>query len=460
MVRALREDERPRAQAKAQAQTERGERGPWNARLAKIVSRRAEREVGVSTASASVPPRDTKAPHSVVVRRALPAHGRSGEPLHAFVGRARSVVIERFVAEMRARNLGRGDLARAELIEDLPFFLADLEDALRDPTTTSTCARTLPAASRHGVQRHERGFDLGAILREYALLRQCIFRVAKEHGLSPNLDEIEALDRCVDAAIADAAAAYGRVRDAELAAERRALDEERERLRQAVRSRDDLVAIVSHDLKNPLTAITLSAAQLRREVVRADATRSDRLLDSVERAAHRMTRLIVDLLAIAKIEAGQLRVLAAEIDARTLVDEAVEAIRPLAEHRSIELVVEGPAEVALVACDRERILQVLENLLGNAVKYTPERGTIRVALELVGEHARITVADDGPGIGADAIRHVFDRFWQGPGRTKPGAGLGLAIAKGIVDAHRGQMGVVSDVGRGSSFWFTLPVRAG
>ncbi len=417
----------------------------------------------MTTARASAPSREPSTPHSVVVRRAVPAQVEPDEPLHAFIARARSLVIERFVREMRARNLARGDLARAELIEDLPFFLADLEDALREraaaPSRVPSGPGTIAAASRHGVQRHERGFDLGAILREYALLRQCIFRVAAEHGLSPSLDEIESLDRCVDAAIFDAAAAYGRARDAELAVERRALDEERERLRQAVRSRDDLVAIVSHDLKNPLTAITLSAAQLRRSVVRADTTRADRLLDSVERAAHRMTRLIGDLLAIAKIEAGQLRVTVAEIDLKELVDDAVEAIRPLAEHRSIELSVCAPEGVALVGCDRERILQVLENLLGNAVKYTPERGTIRVRLETSDEHARITVDDDGPGIGEEAIRHVFDRFWQGPGRTKPGAGLGLAIAKGIVDAHRGRMGVESTLGHGSTFWFTLPIRA-
>jgi signal transduction histidine kinase len=434
--------------------------GPLGARLAKIVGRRGETNVRESAApsapDASVRARDTldtpapttHTPTSVVIRRSMVS--APVEPLHELLSRSRPRLIERFVQEMRERQ-AFGDLARVELVEDLPFFLADLADAVRERAGGGTAS-----ARRHGVHRRERGFDLAAVLREYAVLRRCIHAHLAEHGVRPTSAELELLDRAIDDAMIDAATAYGRARDAEVHAERQNLEGERERLRQAVRSRDDVVAIVSHDLRNPLTAITISAAQLRREIVRADPLRSGRLLDTVERAAHRMTRLIGDLLAIAKIEAGQLTVDREPNDPVALVEEAVEALRPISDQRAITLAMAVSGPMASVGCDRGRILQVLENLLGNAVKYTADRGAVQVIVEGTDEGVCVRVRDDGPGIGPEAIGHVFDRFWQGPGRTRPGAGLGLAIARGIVEAHGGRIGVDSELGRGSTFWFVLP----
>lgn len=408
-----------------------------------------------SDLAAKAPVRD-----SAVLRRASHEPSRSSLATSAalslanLLSTARPRLIEGFVQEFR-RELACDGVPRAALIEDLPWFLADLEDRLREPSTRPSTV----AARRHGEGRRRHGFELATIIREFALLRRCILALAREHEVTVLEPELEIVDRCVEDALVDVAVAYGRARDAELEVERRALDEERERLRQAVRSRDDVVAIVSHDLRNPLTAITLSTAQLRRPAMRADEGRAARLLDSIERAASRMRRLIEDLLAIAKIEAGQLHVVKTPIDLRVLLEESVEAIRPLAEDRSIEVAL-VPGGPAVVDCDRERILQVVENLLGNAVKFTQERRGIRVAVTSRSGVVQVAIDDDGPGIAPEAVAHVFDRFWQGTaqglGRARPGAGLGLAIAKGIVEAHGGEMGVESVVGRGSTFWFTLP----
>ncbi len=387
--------------------------------------------------------------HSVVTTSAAPrTEPISSEPLQVFLARTRSQLIERFVYDMREHHVGREDASRTELIEHLPFFLADVEDALDRDDSAHASMR----AGEHGQRRFRLGFDLGGVLYEYAILRRCILRMMDDEGLSPTLREVDVLNRCLDAAMSDAAVSYARERDVEL-------EEERERLRVAVRSRDDLVAIVSHDLRNPLTAITLGITQLRRAGSEKMGERSERVLDSIARSADRMGRLIEDLLAIAKIEAGQLHIEAATIDARSIVEDAVMIARPLAETKSIAVHMSLPDEPLLVACDRGRVQQVIENLVGNALKFTGPGGAITVRAEVDDATVRFVVEDNGPGIAPEALPYVFDRFWQGPGRTSIGAGLGLAIARGVIDAHGGTMMVESTLGRGSTFSFTLP-RAG
>jgi signal transduction histidine kinase len=378
--------------------------------------------------------------------------------LAALLASRRADIVERFALSMRESGLGE-DTPRSELISHVSFFLADLEEALIEGAAdepfeppSSTTARA------HGRERYGLGFDLGALVREYGHLRRAIVSIAAEHGLVPTPHENDILATAIDVALAEAASGYASQRDAELIAERDALSLERARLEDAVRFREDIVAIVSHDLRSPLTAIALTVRQLSRLAVDPSVTqRRDELLSTIQRAGDRMARLIADLLDVATIEAGTLEVEATVISATSLLTEAVDGVRPMAEQKSIELVVRADAPELYVHADRERIQQVLANLLGNAVKFTPEGGRVFAEAELRAGAVHFCVRDSGPGIPRDQLPHVFDRFYQGTAGKRRGAGLGLAIAKGIVEAHGRSIFVESDEGKGATFSFTLPL---
>jgi signal transduction histidine kinase len=384
-------------------------------------------------------------PASDVFRSAL---ARGDEPLHVLLERDRAAIVESFVRCVRDENLAGNNTPRAVLIDDLSFFLADLADALRGGTT-----RISDHARGHGNRRHRLGFRLDLVLREYAILRRCILDYIRDAKITPSLDELARLGVAIDTAMMDAALAYAADRDTELRMEREALMEERERLRRTVASRDEVLAIVSHDLRNPLASISLGVDQLRR-YGQTDEDRRERILDSVKRAALRMGRLIEDLLAIAKFDAGQLALQLGDHPAGLLVDDAFAVVGPQAEAKSIRLTSNVP-DGLLVRCDRDRLLQVLGNLIGNAIKFTPERGEIAIDAEARESIVLLKVRDNGSGIPAEALPYVFDRFYQGPGKRPGGAGLGLAIARAVVEAHGGGIGVDSELGSGTTFWFTI-----
>lgn len=240
------------------------------------------------------------------------------------------------------------------------------------------------------------------------------------------------------------------------------LDLERQvsRERKAVRARDDLVAVVSHDLKNPLGVIQMQAALLLRNAQPGDEEPSRRLRASAERiqrAVERMNALIHDLLDLAAIEAGRFTLHRRPEEVRDVVDEALMILRPLADNKRISLeehVIDAPR----VELDRERFFQVLSNLVGNAIKFTPEGGTVSVRTEQHGEELLFTVSDTGPGVAADQLPHVFDRYWQAGLEQRKGSGLGLYIAKGIVEAHGGRIWVEPPGAGGASFKLTLPTQ--
>ncbi len=226
----------------------------------------------------------------------------------------------------------------------------------------------------------------------------------------------------------------------------------------ATRARDDLVAIVSHDLRNPIHTIHMAASFLL-EIAPANDRRvqARRQLEVVQRSATRANRLIQDLLDVAKIQAGGLAVDPVAGDIASLITEAVEAAAPLAAAAQIKVVPNILEAMPAVSSDRERMLQVFANLMGNAIKFTPKGGEIRVHTALEPGEVRITVADTGPGIPQENLDHVFDRYWQAKSTAKLGTGLGLSIAKGIVEAHGGRIWAESPPGSGAEFNFTLPL---
>lgn len=225
-----------------------------------------------------------------------------------------------------------------------------------------------------------------------------------------------------------------------------------EAAQRSARARDDVLAIVSHDLRGPLHAIGLACEALR-SVVTEEATR---YIGAIERASHRAERLIKDLLEASAIENGALTLDIRPIDAAAVVRQAAADHELLAKETHGAISTKLPASPLLVSADRDRVLQVLQNLIGNALKHA--RGTpIELSLTKRDDAAIFSVRDGGPGITETELPHIFDRYWRGRTKRSGGAGLGLAIAKGIVDAHGGHIGVTSQASNGTEFAFTLPL---
>jgi len=227
---------------------------------------------------------------------------------------------------------------------------------------------------------------------------------------------------------------------------------------QAVAAREQVLAIVSHDLRNPLNAITLAAQLLQMNELSADDREQ---VDTIELSAKRMSRLIADLLDITRLEGGKrLPIEPERVEAETIVSEAYELFKAQAAAQQITLRYEVVQSTPPVHADRHRVMQVLSNLIGNALKFVPADGVIFCRAEPAMRDVLFTVADDGPGIRREDIGRIFSPYWQSERAERMGAGLGLPIVKGIVESHGGRIWVESEEGRGTRFYFTLPVDRG
>jgi len=225
-----------------------------------------------------------------------------------------------------------------------------------------------------------------------------------------------------------------------------------------VRLRDHIVAVVSHDLRNPLTAINGTAAVLKRmQDLGEKSAAVQRQADLIGRAVERMNRLISDLLDAARIEAEGLTISPEETTLDVVMEEIADAFEPLAHERSIQLQVDRTPRECRLFVDRTRLAQVFSNLVGNALKFTPSGGRVSVRVEECNDQeSRFCVRDTGPGIRETDLPHIFNAYWQSEHTKTGGAGLGLAIAKGIVEAHGGRLWVESTPGEGAAFYFVLP----
>jgi PAS domain S-box-containing protein len=230
-----------------------------------------------------------------------------------------------------------------------------------------------------------------------------------------------------------------------------------EAARRAARMRDEVLGVVSHDLRNPLSVVRMCVSTLLDDPPPPIDTARE-LVREMSNSVDWMERLIQDLLDVASIEAGRLRLNRQVLDATTVFEEAVSLARSLADRSGPEVEATIPGRLPGVLADADRVLQVFANLVGNAVKFTPGAGRITLSAVAQDHYVLFSVSDTGPGIEETERERLFDRYWQAQrvGR-RGGAGLGLAISHGIVDAHGGEIRVESQPGKGSTFTFTLPV---
>jgi signal transduction histidine kinase/DNA-binding NarL/FixJ family response regulator len=245
-------------------------------------------------------------------------------------------------------------------------------------------------------------------------------------------------------------------RRAALAVDNARLYEEAQR---AVRARGEVLRVVSHDLGNALSAVAVNTTVLLRTLPQeagwAEQARA-RLL-AMRGLVEQLQRLRQDLLDAVAVDAGKLAVEPSRNDPWSILQQVIEEFAPLAAERSLALEMEAPQGLPEVWADRLRVLQVFGNLVGNATKFTPAGGRVTVGAEAAGEAVVFRVSDTGIGIAPDDLPHVFDRFWKTPQHNQMGVGLGLAITRGIVEAHGGEIRVESRPGEGTTFSFTMPV---
>lgn len=366
--------------------------------------------------------------------------------LHELLLERRGELIDRFVSATRSRGLPPEGATRKAIIDHLNVFLDDVAATLRRQAArpASPVEFDGEAARVHGAQRWGIGYDLDGLVREYGVLRRCILEFIEEADADVDLRTFDQVAELLNVGIAEA------------------VDEFLRRKGEALRAtREEAVAIVAHDLRGPLQVVAAAAPVLRDalaapETDRASATKA---LGSIERATATMDELITGLLDLSRLEAGRLPLAKADHDLPLLLADAAERARPHAENKGVRLAV-ASLPTGTVHCDRARAQQVLANLLSNAVKFTNPGGAVELAAEPVVGGWRLCVRDTGPGIPPERIPLLFERFWQAPEARHLGTGLGLAIAKGLVEAQDGGIGVESQVGRGSTFFFTLPGRPG
>ncbi|MFY2558997.1 ATP-binding protein [Corallococcus terminator] len=228
------------------------------------------------------------------------------------------------------------------------------------------------------------------------------------------------------------------------------------RLRRFDELKNDLVATVAHEFRTPLTSLRMAVHLVAEGMVGAVTEKQADLLFAAREDCERLQGIVDDLLDLSRIQAGQLRLEVRRVSTEELVEAALDSQRAAAAERGVRLAKQVGLEVEAVDVDPDRLGLVLGNLVGNGVKHTPGGGEVEVRVAREGTRVRFEVRDTGEGIAPEQQGRIFEKFYRAPGAPVGGAGLGLSIAKEIVQAHGGELGVVSAPGRGSTFWFTLP----
>jgi signal transduction histidine kinase/ActR/RegA family two-component response regulator len=374
----------------------------------------------------------------------------------------RDALIERFLREVEHRDVAPDGVVGSALRDSLPALFDQIVSAIRKNHTGSLVEPALPAAAEHGVHRWRQGFDVRAVVREYGIFENVLYKDLEEQAIQPSLREVRALQNCLNAGLADAIAAFmefTEIEDRERTDARvKAAREEGERLN---RMKDDFLATVSHELRTPLQSILGWARLLRSGHVSPEQV--GKALETIERNAVVQSQLIEDILDISRIITGKARIHSHVVDVAMVLGAALDTTQPLARAKGVDLAAAVPSDIGTVMGDSDRLQQVIWNLLSNAVKFTQPGGHVRLTANRTPTALRILVADDGQGISPSFLPFVFDRFRQadaGVARAHGGLGLGLAIVRHLVELHEGRVDAQSEgVGRGATFTVELPVTA-
>jgi PAS domain S-box-containing protein len=227
-----------------------------------------------------------------------------------------------------------------------------------------------------------------------------------------------------------------------------------------IRARDDMIGIVSHDLRNPVNAVKMiTGVMLDRQGQEPLSAELGNYASVIRQAAEQMDELIQDLLDVTRVESGRLAVKVSSQNTEEMLSDILRTLAPVAGDKSIKLRLEAPDDLPEVLADRDRFSQAISNLVGNAIKFSPAGTAILVKVAILDKEILFSVSDKGLGMTSEQLAHAFDRFWQSSRTDRQGAGLGLAITKGIIDAHGGRIWAESSPGAGSTFYFTLPVSS-
>lgn len=238
-----------------------------------------------------------------------------------------------------------------------------------------------------------------------------------------------------------------------LEAERQA----RERAEETSRIRENVLANVAHDLRNPLTTV-MTSVQLLEQLTDGENPALGDAAESIGNAAEYMSAMVEDLVDVARIEGGRLSLDVETVVLGEVVDRAVEMVGADSRHRDVEIETDGVDASLTVSADRTRLVRVVQNLVGNAVEHSPEGETVSVEAERLDDTVQLRVRDRGSGIPSEEQEHLFEQFWQQKSDDGQGLGLGLAIVRGIVEAHDGEVSIQSEPGEGSVFCVDLPAE--
>lgn len=344
----------------------------------------------------------------------------------------------RWIASVLA-DIGARTIDPTELRDAIPHYLETLARELRSDAATSTVemegnAAWAPIAEEHAITRVRQGFDIEQLVHEFVLLRRTLLAVARENGLGDR-GEGSILADLIEAAVAISVGTYVQSRDYA-----------------ARQSEAEHIGFVTHEFKTPLTAAHIVAQRLRTELhlTESQAKKFDLLLRSLDK----LRDLIDGVLLVERFEADQVEAHTTEVSVGDLLASPVEGARATAEAKGLRLEVDcDPA--AVVHVDPQLTSSVLGNLIDNAIKYT-DAGTVKVSCDATREGLEVHIRDNCPGLSREELATIFEPFQRGHHPHKPGAGLGLAIAKRAVQAQGGRIGAESPGERGCHFWFTLP----
>jgi signal transduction histidine kinase len=299
-------------------------------------------------------------------------------------------------------------------------------------------------AERHAILRVADGFTIEQVVGEFRALRASVLHMGAEKPLDPHSEEITRFNECIDQLLAESV-----VRHAEMSAER---------VRRESRQKDEFISALSHELRNPVGAIS-SAVQVLNVRGSTDPV-SARAVDILTRQTGHLARLLDDILDVARISRGRVTLKMEPVDLRGCVQDAVEGNKQLFEEMEHDISVDMPSEPVIMHIDCTRVAQVLANLINNAAKYSPPRSTLRVALQLRSDEAEIAVCDNGIGIEPHLLPHMFEAFYisDSGNHGKRGLGIGLWLSRQLIEMQGGRITVHSDgPGTGAVFRIRLPI---